>query len=623
MCGIAGIVDFNSNSNSIEDTLLKEMSKPLRYRGPDNEGFHIDNNSIKIGLIHRRLSIIDLSNIANQPMISNDGDVVIVFNGEIYNYKTIKSKISNINFITNSDTEVILNAYLNWGIDKTLEELDGMFAFTIVDKKKQEVYIARDRFGEKPIYFNFKNNRLIFSSDIRSFEPFLLNQDIDELALANFLSEMCTPNDISIYKEIKKIPPASYYKFSSSGIDIKEYWKLNYKSKKDYKEAYVLSNCETLIENSVKQKLTSDVPVGCFLSGGIDSTLVSLYAARHYNGKINTFSVGFEYEKFNELKYAKQVAKKINSNHHEIIIDPTSLDVIDLLIEEYGEPFADSSQIPSYYVSKFASDNVKVVLGGDGGDEVFAGYKTYNQGLRMKFWYDIKALLPIIKLLPNNKKVNYIMGIMSLNPEHLGSALYRSMGFSNDELSELLPGYNLGNKIKQFNSGVITDSLNYSDNPFDVLLHSSIKTRLVNDYLVKTDRASMFNSLELRTPFLDRNLIEFTSKLKAKQLIKGGVNKYITKKIAEQYFSKEFIYRPKMGFGIPIGTWMKKEWKSRFEEVLFNNSDSILPINQEFVKKLWKEHLSNLKDHSHKLWIIYVLKKWEYKVVKKNQNRNY
>jgi asparagine synthase (glutamine-hydrolysing) len=487
-----------------------------------------------------------------------------------------------------------------------------MFAFTLVDLKRQTVYVARDRFGEKPLYYHSKNNFFAFSSDIRSFHSLGISREIDLHALGYFFSEMSTPIDSSIYSEIKKLPPASYIQLTKKGSELKEYWNLNYKEKTKLNIQEAVDQTEVLLEKAVQKTLLSDVPVGCFLSGGLDSSLVSLYAAKNYSTQLKTFSVGFEYESFNELPYARAISKQIGSEHNEIVLNPDDLSIVDELLKEYGEPFADSSAIPTYYVSKFAGKEVKVALGGDGGDEVFAGYRTYNQGLRMQQWYNKRYLhLPLtaLKNLIRSEKATYLAGVMKKEPATLASALYRNMGFSQGDLKELLNDKLFFEAPKLEHEQAILKALDETDDVFDVLLHSSIKTRLVNDYLVKTDRATMFNSLELRTPFLDKELIEFCNSLPYDYIMCGGENKYITKKIAEKHFSRELIYRKKQGFGIPIGHWMKNVWKNQFEEVVFEKQ-AVIPLNYAYIEKIWREHLSNKKDHSHRLWIVYVFHKW-------------
>jgi asparagine synthase (glutamine-hydrolysing) len=614
MCGIAGIIDFSSKLQ-IDENLLCQMAEPLKFRGPDQEGYTFQNQSnFSFGLAHKRLSIIDLSESGRQPMWSSDGDVVIVFNGEIYNYPAIKKELQLLGqaFVSTSDTEAIIYAYQHWGISKTLEMLEGMFAFVIIDLKKQTSFIARDRFGEKPLYYHFDGQFFAFSSDIRSFKALKLKQTIDLHALGYFFSEMSTPVENSIFEEIKKLPPANFIEFDKKTFQKHEYWRLNYKNKTALTLEESIDHAEILIEKAVQKTLLSDVPVGCFLSGGLDSSLISLFAAKNYGSPINTFSVGFEYECFNELPYARAISEQIGSEHNEIILNPNDLNIVDALLNEYGEPFADSSAIPTYYVSHFAGKSVKVVLGGDGGDEVFAGYRTYNQGLRMQQWSNrslLKLPLKLISKLTKMEKANYLSGVMEKDIAVLASALYRNMGFSQNALKELFNDELFYTAPKKEHEGKILDALQNDDTVFDVLLNASMKTRLVNDYLVKTDRATMFNSLELRTPFIDKSLVEFANTLPYDYIMHDGINKYVTKKISEKYFTKDLIYREKQGFGIPIGQWMREGWKKQFEEIILDKQD-VIPLNYSYIEKIWKEHLTEQKDNTHRLWCIYVFHKW-------------
>lgn len=614
MCGIAGIIDFE-NKLQLDETILRQMAKPLTFRGPDQEGYSFQNTpGFSFGLAHKRLSILDLSDAGKQPMWNTEKDCIIAFNGEIYNFPVLKMRLEKegASFKSSSDTEVLLVAYQRWGIDQMLKEIEGMFAFTLIDLTKQLVFIARDRFGEKPLYYHSKGLFLAFSSDIRSFQAIGISREINVHALGYFFSEMTTPIDSSIYSEIKKLPPATYIQVSNKGIKLSEYWNLNYKQKTTLSLEETVNHAELLLEKAVQKTLLSDVPVGCFLSGGLDSSLVSLYAAKHYSTQLKTFSVGFEYESFNELPYARAISKQIGSEHNEIILNPDDLSIVDALLKEYGEPFADSSAIPTYYVSKFAGKDVKVALGGDGGDEVFAGYRTYNQGLRMQEWFNKRFLavpLTVLKNLTNSTKASYLAGVMKKDPVTLAGALYRNMGFSQQDLKELFNDKGFYEAPKREHEQAIIQALGETNDVFDTLLHASIKTRLVNDYLVKTDRATMFNSLELRTPFLDKDLIEFSNSLPYDSIMHQGENKYITKKIAEKHFSKELIYREKQGFGIPIGEWMKNVWRKQFEEVVFAQQQ-VIPLNYAFIDKIWQEHLRNEKDHSHRLWIVYVFHKW-------------
>jgi asparagine synthase (glutamine-hydrolysing) len=615
MCGIAGIWTYSSYTVVPDEELLRKMSAPMGYRGPDQEGFMLQSSDRStIGLAHKRLSIIDLSESANQPMKSSDDRWSIVFNGEIYNYHELRNQciLEGYPFKTQSDTEVILAIVQLRGPEKLPELLMGMFAIGLFDHLEEQLFLYRDRFGEKPLYYSNQLGFTAFSSDIRSFYCLPISFEIDDYALGYYFSEMCTPVSNSIFKRIKKLEPGHFLTISREGIAEHCYWHPDYRSKQIRSEKEWIQAVEEQLESAVKACLVADVPVGTFLSGGIDSSLITLMAAKQYGRKISTFSVGFEHEGFNELPYASQVAQLADSDHHEIVLSIDDLPSIRNLLAEYGEPFADSSQIPTHYVAHFASKHVKVVLGGDGGDELFGGYRTYNQAWRMQQWYNIRGLAPFLqwtnKVVPT-KKFTYLHGVMRRENKVLAEALQRSMGFSPEDVSKIDHRFLNFAPVLLEHEAQVTKASKYSNNPFDQLLYSSLKTRLVNDYLVKTDRATMFNSLELRSPFLHPTLFELVSKIPHNLLMKRGQNKYITYQIAKNHFGERFVNREKMGFGIPIGTWMRSGWKKPMEEILFTKFSS-LPIEQHYVERIWKEHQTGQKDHSHRLWILYALNTW-------------
>lgn len=613
MCGIAGLVDFNNIIN-INNQLIKKISEPNKYRGPDNFGSYIKHfNDYSIGFSHNRLSIIDLSQNGNQPMLSQSNRYLITFNGEIYNYKSLKKEIEKEHkFFSSSDTEVILNAIDLWGIDTCLEKIEGMFAFGLFDFKKKHLILARDRFGEKPLYYSKNGGFISFSSDIRSFNYLPIEKTIDDHSLGYYFSEMCTPSKKTIWKEIKKVSPGNKIVFSKDKSSEKQYWNLDYRCKILLPNKEIIEKSEHLLMNSVEQQLNSDVDVGCFLSGGVDSSLIAVLTSKIYHKKLKTFSVGFEDDKYSELSYAKIVANKIGSDHHEVIVNPTSLSSINNLILEYGEPFSDVSQIPSYFISKFASQHVKVCLGGDGADELFGGYRTYNQALRMQMWKDLKVSHKFIKVFSrvlNLEKLNYLNGIIQEDSSIIGRALYRNIGFNKDEINKLTKSREISIAMEKEHKNIVEWSKGYSDNIFDSILFSSIKTRLLNDYLVKTDRSSMYNSLELRTPFLDKNLQEFLSKLNFKSIMFQNKNKYISKKILEKYFDSNFVNRTKQGFEMPIANLIRTQWRDNIEEVLYS-SNKLSPLNINFVKELFMDHLEHKKDNSKKIWNLYVFNLW-------------
>jgi asparagine synthase (glutamine-hydrolysing) len=619
MCGITGIWSYRNQDLVPDQQLLVRMAAPMQFRGPDQDGFLLRTGKKGIvGFAHKRLSIIDLTEGGRQPMTSHDGRYSIVFNGEIYNFKEIKRQLQQTGypFHSDSDTEVILAAVVHYGVEKVPKLLAGMFAFALFDHEEECMYLCRDRFGEKPLYYAHNSSFCAFSSDIRSFYSLPITLEIDEYALGYYFSEMCTPQSNSIYKNIHKLDPGCLLKIECELQTKETYWQPDYTEKLLLSEGEWLTVVEKEIESAVRHCSIADVDVGTFLSGGIDSSLITLLAARQSTSQLKTFCVGFEYEGFNELPFAAEVAKLADTDHHEIVLTIDDLPLITQLLGEYGEPFADSSQIPTYYVAKFASNHVKVVMGGDGGDEIFGGYRSYNQAWRMQQWYRMRHISPFLKTSKHvfsHQKVDYLLGVMQRDSHVLSEALYRSMGFNPNHIDQICTLKGIKDAARQENVKQMKASESLSNNLFDQILCASLKTRLVNDYLVKTDRATMFNSLELRSPFLYHPLTELVAKMPHKLLMKNGENKYITRKIAAKYFSDSFINREKMGFGIPIGIWMKSKWKKPVEEVLFSE-DHLIPIEKKYLQKIWNEHQEGRADHTHRLWIIYVWKIWSRQV---------
>lgn len=615
MCGIAGVWTHRSSGPVPDEGLLRSMAIPLKYRGPDEEGIFIKTTDTgSLGLIHKRLSIIDLSTDANQPMRSSNGQYSLVFNGEIYNYQDLRKQCiqHGYRFITQSDTEVILAVAVCFGTEKLPSLLTGMFAIALYDHFADELFLYRDRFGEKPLYYCTQPAFTAFSSDIRSFYCLPISFEIDEYALGYYFSEMTTPLSNSIYKHIHKLEPGHFLKVTQNDTVKTCYWHPDYRMKRNLTEREWLREVEKSMEEAVGACLVADVPVGTFLSGGIDSSLITLMAAKQYGQKLKTFSVGFEHEGFNELPYAAKVAELAESDHHEIVLSIDDLPSIQTLLGEYGEPFADSSQIPTHYVAQFASKEIKVVLGGDGGDELFGGYRTYNQAWRMQQWYNSRAISPLLSFINKlfkSKKLTYLIGVMKQDSHTLSEALQRSMGFSPVDVGRIAPQFLKHSPVLSEHSLQVQEARRYCNNPFDQILYASIKTRLVNDYLVKTDRATMFHSLELRSPFLYHPLAELTAKIPHSMLMKNGQNKYLTYHIAKKYFGEDFVNREKMGFGIPIGDWMRKGWKEPVAEVIFNRDEKI-PLDQAYLERIWNEHQTEKHDHTHRLWVIYVLKTW-------------
>lgn len=619
MCGIAGIIDFKKKN--INESQLKHMSSFLGERGPDNEGFWIQNY---VGFAHRRLSIIDLSAAGNQPMMDTSETILITFNGEIYNYITLKEELLlvGVKFRTNSDTEVLINGYKTWGIEKLLDKIDGMFAFVIYDLISQKVFLCRDRFGKKPLYYSVVNEELYFSSDIRSIVPFVPNLELDYESLDFYLSELGVPQPKSIWKNISQVYKSSFISLDleTSAINIKKYWELDFNSKLSIDFNSAEEKVEQTLIRAILKRTISDVPIGCFLSGGIDSGLIVALLAQNSVERVKTFTVGFEEDDFNELPLAKELSLRYNTEHTEILISPKIETEISDLVEYFGEPFADSSAIPTYYVCREMKKHLTVALSGDGGDELF-GYSNYNY---------IQKVENFSKKYPNDflrnsitaySKIGSRIGIFSENfgainklykERNSGIALIRGMAFLPEEKRELYSS-GFSNAEPDYTAKEIQRiwTKYQSADLTDAIFLASLDTRLLNDYLVKVDRSSMMSSLEVRSPFLDKDLAELAFKLPNEFKLKGDSPKYILKKMAEKHIDKNIFYRKKQGFGIPVKHWLKNELKSMVKDAL--SHEKIIRrgfFNPEYIAKIIKEHDNNVGNHTHKIWSLFWLELW-------------
>jgi asparagine synthase (glutamine-hydrolysing) len=618
MCGIAGIINFSEKP--VEHWQLNLLADQLKERGPDHQGFWEEG---QMGFVHTRLSILDVSNAGNQPM--HFSNCSITFNGEIYNFKIIREELTKLGctFISNSDTEVLLKGYAAWGIDRLLAKLDGMFAFCLYDKSILEAFFCRDRLGKKPLYIFQDEHKLIFGSDIRGIYQLEKNLNIDFESLDYFLTEMSVPQPKTIFKEIKQVEPGSYLKLNVKKKNITgiNYHRFTIQRSNEQNETGVLKELEKKLTAAVIKRTISDVPIGCFLSGGVDSGLIVSTLAMNSDERIDTFSIGFGDKEYSEIELAKVVAKKYNTKHHEILVEPKN--VSDLLIEllnYIGEPFADPSIIPTYLVCNQISKHVKVALSGDGGDEVFGGYgeflTAYNsdQFLSTNPSPNIRRLKTIGNQLgsklgfPNNKNSLY----QSFSKMNGAQKMSRYMGFDTIEKSKLYHS-NLQNNA-HFGEDILNKiwEKHKVQANLDTLFLSSLDTRLLSGYLVKVDRMSMKNGLEVRSPFLDKELMEFAFGINADMLFgKGKSAKFLLKKIVEKRYDSHIFTRDKKGFELPIKKWMKTDLKTFVEDVLFSSEFKNRALfNHDYVKKLVKDHMSNTIDNTYKIWILLCLELW-------------
>ena len=639
MCGFAGFIDTKSFSENI----LYRMTEVLNHRGPDDRGIWI-NKDIGIGFAHTRLAILDVSQAGKQPMESRSGRYVIIFNGEIYNHLELrkeveyKNNLQKNNWVGYSDTETLLAAIETWGIEVTLKKLNGMFAFAIYDKKNQNLILARDRIGEKPLYYGWQNNTFLFASELKAIKEHPnFDNEINENIIPLYLKYNYIPEPYSIYKNIYKLKPGSFITIlcnnKSKNIEEKDYWSLinnsysNNISKITDREA--INEFEILIQNSVSKQKLSDVPIGSFLSGGIDSSLITAIMQSQSRNPINTFTIGFNDKNYDESYYANKIAKYLGTNHNQWIVEPTDVfSMIPSLSEIYDEPFADSSQIPTYLVSKFAKKKVTVCLSGDAGDELFGGYNRY-------IWLSKIHSIPI-----------YIRNILSFSINRLSPTIWNKILNSFNPITPKkfkinMPGdrlHKLGNLLKTSSyEDTYNNFISTWNNPKDVLINNKLLTGsesywkdfdfikdhkmrmmildilnyLPNDILCKLDRAAMSNSLETRVPFLDINVINFSMNLPLNMKIRNNKGKWIVRKLLNKYVPKKLFDRPKMGFGIPIDNWLRhdlKEWASD----LINQKNGINHdyFDRNTIKMMWNEHLSGKNNWQYHLWNILSFDSW-------------
>ena len=622
MCGINGSLIYKEKS-LLEN--INAMNNLIIHRGPDDEGVFVETNdkySVALGM--RRLSIIDLSN-GNQPMNSDDEKVVIVFNGEIYNYKKLKLKLEakNITFKTNSDTEVILKMYLEFGVD-SFSQLDGMFAFSIYDKRVNKLFITRDFFGEKPMYYSNANENFIWGSELKSVKSQLnFYPDISKKGLELFFSLTYIPAPYTIYEGVFKLEPNNYieYAIEEKKLSIHQIQQKteseNLKFDGTFKEAK--KKTKELIEESVHSRSISDVPIGTFLSGGVDSSIVSYCLAKNTESKINTFSIGFEKKSFDETDKSRVVAKLINSNHHEFIINEKSLfSNLDDILENFDEPFADASALPTFLVSKKTSEHVKVALTGDGGDEVFGGYNKYyinniNKNFT-KFFPEKghqllkKGISPLLKTKDDNRGIRFKVkkAIDSIDYHNNFYWNIISLGFKEYEINQLLKKES--SDIFEYYKKDL--NLDKSESLSDLRMidkHISLE----GDMLVKVDRTSMLTSLECRAPFLNKKIWNFTNSLPDNYLIHKGSKKYILKEAFKAEFPNNFLEKSKKGFGVPVGDWLRASLK---EELIGYVNQSFVEeqnlFKYEYISKLVHNHINGFEDNTFKVWTYFCFQKW-------------
>ncbi|MCL4548439.1 MAG: asparagine synthase (glutamine-hydrolyzing) [Bacteroidetes bacterium] len=619
MCGIAGIIERNRSVNVDQ---LKSMCDSLSLRGPDSEGIHVDD---KIGLGHRRLSVIDLQT-GDQPMFSNDKSVAIVYNGEIYNFKDLRAKLveRGYHFNTQSDTEVVINGYLEFGIDNLLPQLEGMFSFALYDKSKDKVFIARDKFGEKPLYYFVDNERFAFASELKALKNVVPFEGISNKGLNYFLSLSYIPAPFTIYSNILKLNSGCYITIDSNlHTQVNRYYNLIERlSKREQYSDFDLCKRELkqLLYESVTGRMISDVPIGAFLSGGIDSSIITSIMSELSSEPINTFSIGFKEKEFDESDRAKLVAEKIKSNHTVHYLNYKDVvDLVDEIVLHFDEPFGDSSAIPTYYVAKLAREKVTVVLTGDCADELFMGYEKYLGHIYTKKYRNLPPLIKWIiekgiALIPHTKitnsllrKLKKVINNAALEDFDLHYGLM-CLGFNDEERSKILVNNNFvdikQNLSKIYNSYEMGSALEKGD-------YVDINIVLEGDMLTKVDRMCMRNSLEARVPFLDSKIVEAAFRMPIEYKLNGKNKKYILKETFKDLLPKRTLKFSKKGFSAPIDYWLKSELNEELRKVIskeFIRSQNI--FNHEEIQHIYNEHMNETENHAGKLWNFFVFQKW-------------
>jgi asparagine synthase (glutamine-hydrolysing) len=621
MCGICGLLEFESK-REVSTDLVRRMSDTLRHRGPDDEGIQVGPG---IGFGFRRLSIIDLSG-GHQPLANEDGSVWVMLNGEIYNYAELRPELESRGhrFATHSDTETIVHLYEDYG-EGCFARLRGMFAIALWDSRKRKLLLARDRLGKKPLYYHATAERIVFGSELKALLPAGgVPREIDAEALSDYFSLGYIAAPKTIYRSVRKVLPGHYLVATAGEIRESEYWDISFETTENRTEEEWCERLRHELREATRVRLMSDVPLGAFLSGGVDSSAVVAMMSQLLKRPVTTCSIGFQEQEYNEIDYARQIARQFGADHYEHVVRPDAIETVNKLVWHYDEPFADSSAIPTYYVSSVARQHVTVALGGDGGDETFAGYRRYfldqwenrlrrfvpgwmrrNVFRPLGQWYPGLAWAPRIfrakatlQSLSRTPLEGYFNSLSIFRPDEKFHAL-------TDDFRQSLQGYDSIEVFRKYYDRAGTNDL------LSRIQYVDMKTYLPDDILAKVDRASMAVSLEVRAPLLDHHLMETAARIPSTMKLRGRQGKLIFKKAMAKMLPTDILDRRKQGFAIPLNRWFRKELKDMTYEAIFSSPDGILdPV---FLKRIWDQHQKGYYDRSAHLWAVLMFRKWKEK----------
>ena len=619
MCGF--VLAYAQTRDRLPDqTLLDRMDTAIHHRGPDEHGQKRCDRAV---MGHRRLAVIDLAG-GQQPMCAPDGPVWIVFNGEIYNFQAVRDDLAAAGhpLDTNSDTEVLLHAYLVWG-EKCLDRLNGMFAFAIYDGRTQSVFAARDRFGEKPLYVLERDGTLYLASELKALvETGLVEKRLDPVALYNYFANSYVMGPRTIFRGVRRLQPGHWLKAEGANVHERCYWAPPDPSEERADEKAVIEEVLDILKDSVRLRLVSDVPIGFFLSGGVDSSAVVALASEVSGQRLETFSIGFNEARYDEREHARYVAQKFGTRHHEFLLEPSSIEIIEQIAWHTDEPFADSSALPTWYLSQLTRQHVKVTLSGDGGDEMFAGYDSYrghllSERLRKLPGFVRSAAVAAVQSMPASDAGKRVACLrLARNIEDLGLeagerfVAKQQVVFRRDHLAGISP-YLAPHATSENDRALFSPMFDHGRSPLAGMTLWQQTVGLADDMLVKVDRMSMAHGLEVRAPFLDHRLAELMNRVAFDTKLPRGRQKYLLRKAMERYFPADFLWRKKQGFSVPLGYWFKHSLGDYIRQKLLTPGAMVGHVfKREALERIIGEHARLTRDWSFALWALLMFETW-------------